>query len=167
MKRLIISILAMLLVSVVIAQSPQKMSYQAVIRDGGGALVANQQVGMRISILQGSATGSVVYRETHSVQTNSNGLASTEIGGGTVVSGVFANINWSQGPFFIKTETDIAGGTNYSISGTTQLMSVPYALYAEKSGSGAKGDKGDKGDVGATGLQGIQGIKGDKGDKGE
>jgi hypothetical protein len=111
------------------------MSYQAVIRDNSNALVTNQIVGMQISILQGSANGTAVYVETQTPTTNSNGLVSIEIGGGSVVSGNFATINWANGPYFIKTETDPAGGTNYSITGTSQLLSVPYAQYAEKSGN--------------------------------
>ncbi len=113
------------------AQAPQKMSYQAVIRDGANALVQSQSVGMQVSILQGSAIGTAVYVETHSAATNTNGLVSIEIGGGTLVSGSFSTINWVNGPFFIKTETDPAGGTNYTITGTSQLLSVPYALHAK------------------------------------
>jgi len=112
------------------AQAPQKMSYQAVIRNASNTLVANQAVGMRVSILQGSPGGSSVYQETQSPVSNINGLVSIEIGSGTIVSGTFSAIDWSAGPYFVKTETDPAGGTNYTISGTTQLLSVPYALHA-------------------------------------
>lgn len=112
------------------SQAPQKMSYQAVIRNASNTLVANQAVGMRVSILQGSPGGSAVYQETQSPVSNINGLVSIEIGAGTVVSGTFSAIDWSAGPYFVKTETDPAGGTNYTISGTTQLLSVPYALHA-------------------------------------
>jgi len=112
------------------AQAPEKMSYQAVVRDASNMLVANQTVGIQISILQGSATGTAVYEETHAPLSNDNGLVSLEIGSGTVLSGVFSTIDWSNGPFFIQTETDPTGGTNYTISGTSQLMSVPYALHA-------------------------------------
>lgn len=114
------------------AQSPQKMSYQAVIRNAGNVLVANSNIRIRISILQSSAAGAVVYAETHSVMTNTNGLASLEIGGGTVESGNFSTINWANGPYFIKTETDPSGGTNYTITATSQMLSVPYALLSEK-----------------------------------
>lgn len=119
------------------AQAPQKMSYQAVIRNAGNVLVANSNVGMRVSILQTSASGTAVYTETHQPTTNINGLAAFEIGGGTVVSGNFAAINWANGPYFIKTETDPNGGNNYTITGTSQLLSVPFALYAASSGSPA------------------------------
>jgi uncharacterized protein (TIGR02145 family) len=112
------------------SQSPQKFSYQSVIRNTGNQLVVNQQVGIKISILQGSANGSAVYSESHSLLTNANGLASLEIGGGTVLSGNFANINWPSGPYFVKTETDLNGANNYTITSTQQLLSVPYALYS-------------------------------------
>lgn len=118
--------------STAFAQSPDKMSYQAVVRNASDALVTSTAVGMQISILQGSATGSAVYVETQSPTTNANGLVSLEIGTGTVVSGDFTTIDWANGTYFIKTETDptTAGGTNYTITGTSQLLSVPYALHA-------------------------------------
>ena len=116
------------------AQAPLKMSYQAVVRNTGGVLQANQIVGMKISILQGSATGTPVYVETQTTTTNANGLVSIEIGSGTPVSGTFATIDWSTGTYFIKTETDPTGSTSYSITGTSQLLSVPYAFYAKTSG---------------------------------
>lgn len=121
---------SILMSTLVFAQAPQKMSYQAVIRNSSNALVVNTQVGMQISILQGAASGTAVYVETQTPTTNTNGLASLEIGGGTVVSGNFANINWANGPYFIKTETDPTGGTNYTITGTSQLLSVPYAFFS-------------------------------------
>ena len=129
----IITFLVILTTSILSAQAPQKMSYQAVLRNTSNALITNATVGMRISILQGSATGTAVYVETQNPTTNANGLVSLEIGGGTPVTGTFAGINWANGPFFIKTETDPTGGVNYSITGTTQLLSVPYALYAQSS----------------------------------
>jgi len=115
------------------AQSPEKMTYQSVIRNASDQLVTNQDMGMQISILQGSASGMAVYIETHSTASNANGLVTIEIGNGIVVSGDFTNIDWANGPYFIKTETDptTAGGTNYTITGTSQLLSVPYALYAK------------------------------------
>ena len=118
------------------AQAPHKMTYQAVVRDSSYNPVTNSAVGMQISILQSSPSGTAVYIETQTPVTNAFGLITIEIGGGAVVSGNFANINWANGPFFLKTETDPAGGTNYSITGTTQLLSVPYALF---SGNGVPG----------------------------
>ena len=116
------------------AQAPQKMSYQAVIRNASNTLISNANVRMRISVLQGTANGTAVYVETQTATTNANGLATVEIGAGTVVSGTFASIAWGTNAYFIKTETDPTGGTNYTISGTTQFLSVPYALYANNSG---------------------------------
>ena len=131
--RYLIIIITVLVSSSIFAQSPEKMSYQAVIRDANSLLVSNQTVGLRISILQGNINGNSVYTETHSPLTNANGLINIEIGLGSVVSGTFSSINWENGPFFIKSETDITGGTNYTISGTSQLISVPYALYSNNS----------------------------------
>jgi hypothetical protein len=113
------------------AQSPQKISYQAVVRNSSGVLMANQAIGMKISILHGAETGTPVYVETQTKTTNANGLVTLEIGIGTIVSGSFAGIDWSNGTYFIKTETDQAGGTNYTITGTSQILSVPFALYAK------------------------------------
>jgi uncharacterized protein (TIGR02145 family) len=135
MKKLHTILVALLMTATTFAQAPEKMSYQAVIRDSGDALVANQAVGMRISILQTTANGTAVYVETQTPTTNINGLVSIEIGNGTPVTGTFAGIDWATGPYFIKTETDPTGSTTYTITGTTQLMSVPYALYAKYSGN--------------------------------
>ncbi len=131
MKKIFIAIIALVLISSsTFAQAPQKMSYQAVIRDVSDQLILNQTVGMQISILQGSSTGTAVYEETHTTTTNANGLVSLEIGNGTVVSGNFSTIDWGNGTYYIKTETDPTGGTTYTITGSTQLMSVPYAIHA-------------------------------------
>lgn len=113
------------------AQTPEKMSYQAVIRNSSNELVSDTSVGMQISILQGNSTGTTVYTETHTPTTNQNGLISIEIGSGTVISGDLSTIDWSSDTYFIKTETDPDGGTNYTITATSQLLSVPYALHAK------------------------------------
>lgn len=113
------------------AQTPQKLNYQAIIRNTSDIILANQSIGIQISILQGFASGSAVYVETQNPTTNINGLITIEIGSGLVVSGDFSTINWGNDIFFIKTEIDITGGTNYTITGTSQLLSVPYALHAK------------------------------------
>ena len=137
MKTKIYSILAGLLLTLsVFAQAPQKMSFQAVIRNNSNALVTSTLVGMKISILQGSPTGTVAYCETQSPTTNANGLVSLQIGSGIVLSGTFTAINWATGPYFIKTETDPTGGNAYSILGTSELTSVPYALFSANTGVG-------------------------------
>jgi len=131
MKRIFSLLLVVIIALSSWAQAPQKMSYQAVVRNASNNPVVSSAVGMKISILQGSASGTVVYAETQTATTNANGLVSVEIGTGTLVSGNFATIDWSTGTYFIKTETDPTGGTSYTISGTSQLMSVPYALHAK------------------------------------
>lgn len=131
MKKIITVCAVLLMTASVFAQAPEKMSYQAVVRDGSNALVSSTAVGMQISILQGSASGTAVYVETQTPTSNINGLVSLEIGSGTVVSGDFTTIDWANGPYFIKTETDPTGGTSYTITGTSQLLSVPYALHAK------------------------------------
>jgi len=130
MKRLFIFLSVFLISINTFAQSPPKMSYQAVIRNSTNALVTSQTIGMRISILQGSESGTVVYTETQTSSTNANGLITFDIGEGMVESGTFSEIDWADGPYFIKTETDPAGGINYTLTGTSQLLSVPYALHA-------------------------------------
>jgi hypothetical protein len=122
-------------------QVPEKMSYQAIIRGAGDVLLVNTAVGMQISVLQGSAGGTAVYVETQNPTTNSNGLLSLEIGTGIATTGTFWTIDWSTGPYFLKTETDPTGGTAYTITGNTELLSVPYALYA-KNGIPAGGTEG-------------------------
>ncbi len=119
---------------ILFASVPQKMNYQAVIRDSNDDLVRNQDIGIRISILHLTSDGAPVYVETQTPQTNDNGLVSLEIGGGHVIIGNFSQINWGAGPYFIKTEIDISGGTSYNIVSIQQFLSVPYALYACKTG---------------------------------
>jgi hypothetical protein len=116
-----------LISSTIFAQVPQKMSYQAVIRDASKALVTNKTIGMRVRIAQGTQTGTIVYTETFSPTSNVNGLVSLEIGG----AAGFSAINWANGPYFILTDADLTGGSSYTISGYSQLVSVPYALYAK------------------------------------
>jgi hypothetical protein len=113
-----------------LAQSPEKMSYQAIIRDAQNTLVSNTTIGMQISILQGSEDGTAVYIETHIPMTNSNGLVTLEIGTGET-NDDFSAIDWTLDTYFVKTETDPAGGVDYSITGISQLLSVPYALHAK------------------------------------
>lgn len=134
MKRVIITLVGLFLVNVLaFAQAPQKMSYQAVVRSADGNLVTNQNVGVRISVLEGSASGTASYVETHSVTSNENGLVTLEVGDGTATTGTFSAIDWSSANHFIKVETDPAGGTNYTIEGTSQLLTVPYAFHANSS----------------------------------
>ena len=139
MKKIVLIAAFALGTYMVSAQAPEKMSYQAIIRNNTGQLLTNQNIAVRVSVLQGSAGGTSVYSERITGTTNVNGLVSLEIGSGTVLSGTFNTINWGGNSYYLKTETDPAGGTNYTITGTSQLLSVPYALYAKSSGGGGGG----------------------------
>lgn len=133
MKKLITAFTVLLFSTVLVAAPPplpQKMSYQAVVRNSSNELLANKTVGMKISIIYNTPTGTVVYAETQTPTTNDNGLISIAIGTGTIIEGSFSHIEWTQGPHFIKTEIDPAGGTSYSITSTSELLSVPYAITA-------------------------------------
>lgn len=110
------------------AQAPSKMSYQAVIRNSEDKLLNDKLITIRLSILQGAENGPVVYTETQKPVTNANGLLSIEYGG----NAGFSQISWSDGTFFLKTEADPDGGSNFTISGITPILSVPYALHANK-----------------------------------
>jgi hypothetical protein len=132
--------LHLLVVSIIItasalfAQAPEKMNYQAVARNGSGQILANQNLGVRITIHSGTANGPVMYSETHSASTNQFGLFSLAIGDGTPTSGTMGAINWGGNQFFVETAIDPTGGTSYTSLGAAQLLSVPYALYAKSSG---------------------------------
>jgi hypothetical protein len=134
-------LVALFIVATTFAQAPEQMSYQAIVRDATGNLVTNQQVGMQISILQTTVSGTAVYVETQTPTTNANGLVTLEIGAGTTTDD-FKSIVWSAASYFIKTETDPTGGSSYSITGTSQLLSVPYALYAKTATTAIKAENG-------------------------
>jgi hypothetical protein len=131
MKKLFTLISIIIIYSSAFSQSPSNISYQAVIRDASNNLITSSDIGLKISILHDSESGSAVYVETHITETNANGLVSIEIGNGSVVSGNITTIDWSDGPYFLKTETDPNGGSSYTITGVTQLLSVPYSLHAK------------------------------------
>ena len=152
MKKLYILAFLLFATFATFAQGQDFMSYQAVIRNTDNTLVANHKIGIQVSILQGSFAGTAVYTETQMLTSNANGLVTMEIGGGNAITGSYNTINWANGPYFLKTEIDPTGGTSYTITGTSQLMSVPCALYAKTSGSSVPGPKGDKGAVGLTGA---------------
>ena len=120
-----------------IGQAPDGINYQAIVRDSNGDIVADQAVGVEVKILQGSTSGTEVYSETHTDTTNAYGLVTFQIGGGTVMGmDDFTSIDWSMGPYYVQIGTDPIGGTDYSqIQGASQLLSVPYALYANASDS--------------------------------
>jgi len=136
MKPICILFAAVLLFNgIALGQTPQKFNYQAVARNDDGSLIANQAIAIRLSILDGSIYGASLYVEVHHPATNQFGLFTVNIGGGTVEYGVFSAIQWGNNLKFLKVELDINNGSAYTLMGITQLLSVPYALYAEKSGS--------------------------------
>jgi len=115
----------------IFAQSPEKMSYQAIIRTKNNSLVTNSNISLKVIMHQGTATGAKIFEENHSAKTNNNGLVSLEIGTGAIVTGSFSTIAWEKGPYFVETQVDATGGSNYNIIGITQLLSVPYAMHAK------------------------------------
>lgn len=132
MKKFTLIILTLLVGQLVMSQAPQAFKYQAVARDASGNVLANKSVSFKISILQGTVTGAVVYSELHSVTTNAFGLIELNIGQGTLPSSVFTNINWGSNLYFVKVELDPLGGVTFYHMGTSQLLSVPYALQSKK-----------------------------------
>lgn len=134
MKKIYTILASLILTLSMYAQSPEAINYQAVVRDGSGNIIANQSIGVQISILQTTATGTVIFSETFTKTSNDFGLINLAIGTGTSTTGIFAGIDWGAGPYFVKTAVDVTGGTSYVDMGTSQLLSVPYALYAKNSG---------------------------------
>jgi len=126
-----------------LAQTPGAFNYQAVLRDAEGKIISNQDVGIQISILQQSASGELVFQEKHSASTNEFGLIVLEIGNGIPITGTLAEINWGASTHFLKVELDATGGESYTDMGTSQMLSVPYALYARSSGSSFSGKYAD------------------------
>ena len=163
MKKIFSFVILNCFVIVAFAQAPQGFNYQAVARNSSGIALVSQPIGLQISLLQGTASGTIVYTETHAVTSNNLGLVNLVVGNGTVVTGTFTTINWAAGPYFIEVSMDITGGTTYLLMGTQQLMSVPYALYAENSGSGATGSTGSTGATGTAGAAGATGAAGTAG----
>lgn len=143
MKKILLVSIGIILSIMGFAQPPQAFNYQTVIRDGAGDVLQNQAVNLRMNIHQGSAVGTIIFQETHSDTTNEFGLVSIEIGKGTPVTGTLSGIDWGDDNFYLETELDPAGGSNYVSMGTTQLLSVPFALYAETSGDAHWENVGD------------------------
>lgn len=168
----IILALAVILPLMVNAQSPQLINYQGVARDNGGNILAGQSIGLQIDIRQSTPNGTIVFSETHTVSTNTFGLFTVMIGAGTPQVATLSAIDWASGPYFTEVSMDASGGTNYVSLGTSQLLSVPYALYAETSGTagptgptgptgiGETGATGPTGETGATGADGPTGPAG-------
>ncbi len=140
MKYLIELLLVLLSGTYLLAQTPQGISHQAVIRNAQGELVTDQNIGVQVSILQGSEEGTAVFVETHELVSNHHGLITYTIGQGNQVSGNFSDIEWADGPYFLKTEADATGGSDYTIVGISQFLSVPHALHAQTSSDAFDGD---------------------------
>jgi len=113
------------------AQAPKSFQYQAIARDASGNILVNKELSLKISLLEGSQDGPVVYCETHSLSTNAFGLVNVRIGGGKAINGNMSDVMWGASPHFISLDMDINGGTDFKPMGTSELLSVPYALYAE------------------------------------
>jgi len=135
MKKILFFLVAVVITANLFAQAPDRFSYQAVVRSSSGLAMPNQLVNFRISILQGSASGTVVYSETKQLTTSAGGLADFSVGSGSIVSGTMASINWGGNTHFLKLEMDATGGNTFVLMGTTQLLSVPYSLNAKKAES--------------------------------
>ena len=131
MKKLVVFLSAVMVSVCLFAQVPNKMSFQTVVRNNLGKLVPNKNCGIQVSILKSTTSGTAEYIENHTITSNSSGLITFEIGTGTVKSGSFSTINWSLGPYYLKTEIDVNGGTNYTITGVSEFVSVPYANLAD------------------------------------
>lgn len=130
------------MIQAVLAQVPQAFQYQAIARDAEGTPLSEQTIAIRLSVIPGSETEDAVYSETHTLETGSFGLVTLNVGEGEVVSGDFSSIDWSSTPMYIKIEMDASGGSDFVDMGTSQLLSVPYALYAPSAitGTGSAGN---------------------------
>lgn len=118
------------------AQAPKGINYQGVARDSEGNPLISKTISVRISILKNSSSGEVEYSETHKPQTNQFGLFTLVIGQGTKITGDFAFISWAIGTKWLQVELDPNGGDTFTLGGSQQLMTVPYAFYAEYAGNG-------------------------------
>jgi hypothetical protein len=156
-------IIGLLLWSFAQAQAPQQMNYQAVVRDATGTpLTGGSNVTVRFKIHTTTPTGAVVFTETSTATTNQFGLITLTIGANSPLD----SVNWANGAKYLQVEIDINGGSNFTDMGTTQLLSVPYALYAGNSQPGATGATGPTGETGPQGIQGATGATGDTGTQG-
>ena len=141
MKKVILLSITLFTAVLLNAQIQNGINYQAAARDNAGNILSNQAVSFRLAILQGSSSGSTVYQETHALTTNSVGLVNLVIGTGTVNVGTYLSVNWANGPYFLQVEMAVGAGS-FSLMGTSQFVSVPYALYAQHSGDKSKAGNG-------------------------
>jgi len=161
----VVTFIALLFATAALAQAPNQVNYQAVVRDvSGNPLPAGTSVSVRFQIHDQSPAGTIVYTENTSANTNQFGLITLAIG----AVGDLSTVNWGSGAKYLQVLIDPAGGSNFSDMGTTQLLSVPYALFAGNSAgasgpTGAVGPTGPVGPGGNTGPQGSQGPAGAQG----
>ena len=127
------TLLALVITTITFAQAPQGFNYQATVRNSAGALIINQNVNFKFNIMLNSATSLPVFSETHMAPTDDLGQVNLVIGQGTATTGTFSTINWGTGNYYLGIELNT--GTGYVAMGTTQLLSVPYALYANSAGN--------------------------------
>lgn len=161
MKRLFLLAALCLLYVNTHGQPPKKFNYQGIARHNSGEPLANQLLGLRLSILDSNAMGPVRYSEMHTVTTNAYGLYNVAIGAGTILNKQMDSIDWAGADKYLMVEIDPAGGTNYTSLGATQLLSVPYSLYSHN--PGPEGPQGPQGDPGVQGVQGVPGPPGPPG----
>ncbi len=136
MKKYLVLVLLSILKISVYAQSPHAIPYQAILRNVSGGILSNQSVKLRFTLLDSSTSGNILYQERHSIVTNASGLANVSIGSGDILIGTFGSIDWGKNSKFIQVELDAQNNDVYTDLGTTQFLSVPYALYAENAGNG-------------------------------
>jgi len=138
MKKITLTMQMLCITIALIAQFPQAFNYQMVVRDVNGEIVSNQNIGIRISIHDDIPGGPIIYQEEYNIFTNQFGLVNLEIGNGTSTLGEFHTIDWGSGAKFLQVEIDLSGGTDYITMGTSQMLAVPYALYAQSTGDTTK-----------------------------
>ncbi len=135
---ILVGVMVFLMSNTAWPQAPKSFKYQAVVRDKAGQVLSNETISLRISVVQFTIDGPDVYQEVHSVTTSELGLVNIEVGRGKSSFGSLAAVDWGSGSHFLSIEMDPAGGIDYELMGVSQLLSVPYALYAEEAGSGRR-----------------------------
>ncbi|MBO9563997.1 MAG: hypothetical protein J7621_14535 [Niastella sp.] len=158
MKRLLSCFFLLLICYCVQAQSPHKFNYQAVVRNANGTIVVNQNISLRFSIRNATATGAVLYSERHAVTTNAFGLVNLQVGGGTVISGAMGDVPWGVGAKFLQVEADLSGGSSYTALATMELIAVPYAIQAERAGTFTGSLTGDVSGPQSATLIGVNAV---------
>lgn len=156
MKKILSVFILSMSILLTFAQAPEMFNYQGVARTSTGEPIADQNIGLQISILSGGVSGTAVYVETHSLTTNTIGLYNTQIGNGTLMSGDFTTIDWGASTYFVKVEIDENGGSSYVLAGTSQLLSVPYALYAKTAENVDDGDADNTNELQVLTLNGAE-----------